>query len=118
MNLQERYIAAGVKHIPSAEKEEVEKAMRQLIAERLKERGNPSEEAEREVLRGLGNPRLLAERQLREPLYLVGPELYGTYMLAVKIVMTVAVAGTLIGHTVNFIVNQGSLLHYFAETLG
>ena len=114
MDLQERYIAAGLKHIPPTEKDGVEKAMRRIIAERLQERGNASEETEREVLRGLGSPRILAEKQLREPPHLIGPELYGTYMLIVKIVMTVAVIGTLIGNTVDFIVNDVELLRYFA----
>ncbi len=116
MELQERYIAAGLKHIPPTEKAEVEKAMRRIIAERLEGRGDPSEETEREVLRGLGSPRLLAEKQLREPPHLIGPELYGTYLLIVKIVMTVAVIGTLIGNTVDFIVNGGGLLGYFAQS--
>ncbi|MFZ2692450.1 MAG: hypothetical protein WAX71_03960 [Trichococcus flocculiformis] len=116
MDLQERYIAAGLKHIPLAEKEEVEKAMRRIIAERLQERGDPSEETEREVLRGLGSPRLLAEKQLKEPPHLIGPELYGTYMLIVKIVMTVAVIGTLIGNTVDFIVNGETILRYIAQS--
>ena len=88
--------------------------MRRIIAERLQERGNASEETEREVLRGLGSPRILAEKQLREPPHLVGPELYGTYFLIVKIVMIVAVIGTLIGNTVDFIVNDVELLRYFA----
>ena len=114
MELQERYIAAGLKHIPPTEKDGVEKAMRRIIAERLQERGNASEETEREVLRGLGSPRILAEKQLKEPPHLIGPELYGTYMLIVKIVMTVAVIGTLIGNTVDFIVNDVELLRYFA----
>ena len=78
MELQERYIAAGLKHIPPTEKDEVEKAMRRIIAERLQERGDSSEETEREVLRGLGSPRILAEKQLKEPPHLIGPELYGT----------------------------------------
>ena len=114
MELQERYIAAGLKHIPPIEKNGVEKAMRRIIAERLQERGNASEETEREVLRGLGSPRILAEKQLREPPHLIGPELYGTYFLIVKIVMIVAVIGTLIGNTVDFIVNDVELLRYFA----
>lgn len=118
MNLQEKYITVGLKYIPSAEREAVAKAMRQIIAERLAERGNASEESEREVLRSLGHPRLLAEKQLSQPLYLVGPELYGTYMLIVKIIVIIAVVGTLLGHTIDFIVNNGSLLGYFAETLG
>lgn len=114
MELQERYIAAGLKHIPPTEKDGVEKAMRRIIAERLQERGNASEETEREVLRGLGSPRILTEKQLREPPHLIGPELYGTYFLIVKIVMIVAVIGTLIGNTVDFIVNDVELLRYFA----
>ena len=114
MELQEWYIAAGLKHIPPTEKDGVEKAMRRIIAERLQERGNASEETEREVLRGLGSPRILAEKQLREPPHLIGPELYGTYFLIVKIVMIVAVIGTLIGNTVDFIVNDVELLRYFA----
>jgi hypothetical protein len=116
MELQERYIAAGLKHIPPTEKDGVEKAMRRIIAERLQERGNASEETEREVLRGLGSPRILAEKQLREPPHLIGPELYGTYMLIVKIVMTVAVIGTLIGNTVDFIVNGETILRYIAQS--
>ena len=116
MELQERYIAAGLKHIPLTEKDEVEKAMRRIIAERLQERGDPSEETEREVLRGLGSPRLLAEKQLKEPPHLIGPELYGTYFMIVKIVMTVAVIGTLIGNTVDFIVNGETILRYIAQS--
>ncbi|MFZ2584422.1 MAG: hypothetical protein WAX00_10410, partial [Trichococcus flocculiformis] len=116
MELQERYIAAGLKHIPPTEKDGVEKAMRRIIAERLQERGNASEETELEVLRGLGSPRILAEKQLREPPHLIGPELYGTYMLIVKIVMTVAVIGTLIGNTVDFIVNGETILRYIAQS--
>ncbi|WP_107995610.1 hypothetical protein [Trichococcus paludicola] len=116
MELQERYIAAGLKHIPPTEKDEVEKGMRRIIAERLEGRGDPSEETEREVLRGLGSPRILAEKQLKEPPHLIGPELYGTYMLIVKIVMTVAVIGTLIGNTVDFIVNGETLLRYLAQS--
>ena len=116
MELQERYIAAGLKHIPPTEKDGVERAMRRIIAERLQERGDASEETEREVLRGLGSPRILAEKQLREPPHLIGPELYGTYMLIVKIVMTVAVIGTLIGNTVDFIVNGETILRYIAQS--
>jgi hypothetical protein len=116
MELQERYIAAGLKHIPPTEKDEVEKGMRRIIAERLEGRGDSSEETEREVLRGLGSPRILAEKQLKEPPHLIGPELYGTYMLIVKIVMTVAVIGTLIGNTVDFIINGETLLRYFAQS--
>ena len=116
MELQERYIAAGLKHIPPTEKDGVEKAMRRIIAERLQERGNASEETEREGLRGLGSARILAEKQLREPPHLIGPELYGTYMLIVKIVMTVAVIGTLIGNTVDFIVNGETILRYIAQS--
>lgn len=116
MELQERYIAAGLKHIPPAEKDGVEKAMRRIIAERLQERGNASEETEREVLRGLGSPRILAEKQLKEPPHLIGPELYGTYFLIVKIVMIVAVIGTLIGNTIDFIVNGETILRYIAQS--
>jgi hypothetical protein len=116
MDLQERYIAVGLKHIPPNEKNEVESAMRRIIADRLQERGDPSEETEREVLRGLGNPRLLAERQLKDAPHLIGPELYGTYILIVKIVMMVAVIGTLIGNTVDFIVNGGGLLGYLGQS--
>ncbi|PTQ84907.1 hypothetical protein C8U37_10635 [Trichococcus patagoniensis] len=115
MELQERYIAAGLKHIPPGEKAEVEKAMRRIIAERLAGRGDVSEETEREVLRGLGNPRLLAERQLKEAPHLIGPELYGTYFMIVKIVMTVAVIGTLIGNTVDFIVNGESVWRFVGQ---
>ncbi|MDB6353375.1 hypothetical protein PH235_07355 [Trichococcus sp. K1Tr] len=116
MELQERYIAAGLKHIPPAEKDGVEKAMRRIIAERLQERGDASEETEREVLRGLGSPRILAEKQLKEPPHLIGPELYGTYFLIVKIVMIVAVTGTLIGNTIDFIVNGETILRYIAQS--
>lgn len=116
MELQERYIAAGLKHIPPAEKDGVEKAMRRIIAERLQERGDASEETEREVLRGLGSPRILAEKQLKEPPHLIGPELYGTYFLIVKIVMIVAVIGTLIGNTIDFIVNGETILRYIAQS--
>jgi len=117
LNLQERYIAAALKHIPEAQKDEVEKELRRIIAERLQERGEHSETTEQEVLRGLGNPRILAERQLKEPNYLIGPEIFGTYLLILKIVVTVAVIGTLIGNTIDFIINGEDLLHYLGQSL-
>ena len=117
MELKERYVAAALKHIPDPQKKDVEKEVRKLIDEKMKEKGGYTPEVEEQVLKELGNPRLLAERQLKEPNFLIGPEIFGTYLIILKIVVTVAVAGTLIGNTVDLIVNGGSPLSYFGRSL-
>jgi hypothetical protein len=48
--------------------------------------------------------------------YLIGPELFETYLLVLKIVVAVAVIGTIIGNTVAWTVNETGIIKYFAST--
>lgn len=56
-------------------------------------------------------------RIFRKTNQLIGPELYPLYTLVVKIVAIVALAGTLIGNTLDFTFNGQSLLHSLGTTL-
>ncbi|MDD4775275.1 MAG: hypothetical protein PHG75_02105 [Syntrophomonas sp.] len=50
--------------------------------------------------------------------YLIGPELFDTYLLVLKIVVAVAMLGTLVGNTVDWIFNDtGNAWQYLGKTL-
>lgn len=118
MSLIERYIQEVKKNLPESQKAEVESELRKRIERMMQEKGGYSEKAQGEVIEELGNPRLLAEEYRVSKRFLIGPEIYGTYEKVLKIVVTVAVAGTIVGNTVDFIVNEKSFLSYLAATVG
>ncbi len=49
--------------------------------------------------------------------YLIGPELFETYSLVLKIGVTIAVIGALIGNTVDWILNDKNIWQYIGTTL-
>lgn len=61
----DEYIAAVVRHVPQRKRADVERELRALIADEIDGRiaaGEPEGEAERAMLRELGDPEVLAER--------------------------------------------------------
>ncbi len=49
--------------------------------------------------------------------YLIGPRLFGTYWLVLRIVVIVAVAGTIIGNMIDWIVNGKEMLNWLGTTI-
>jgi uncharacterized membrane protein len=87
MNLIDRYVYAVTEHLPANTKEDVSKELRANIMDMLPD--NPSEDEIKAVLTKLGNPVKLAHEYSQSKNYLIGPELYDSYITVVKIVVTV-----------------------------
>lgn len=88
--LTERYIAATVKSLtPTAQDDvraELEASIDDAIEARV-EQGEARAEAERAVLRGLGDPAILAAGYADRPLHLIGPRYYLTWWRLLKLLL-------------------------------
>jgi len=76
-DLVDRYVAAVVKDVPPALREDAERRLRAVIAQRLAVGGSADEEAERRVLAEFGDPAELALDYGGANRCLIGPGLYG-----------------------------------------
>jgi hypothetical protein len=115
MNLIDRYIAEVGKHLPRKQRADIEKEIRSTLLDMLEERGQASPDAEREaaviaLLKEYGEPRKVAESYIG-PRYLIGPRLYPTFELVVKIVLAVVLGAGLLGYGVS-----GAVTKSFAGT--
>ena len=83
----EKYIEEVVKHLPESQREEVRKKLNSRILEQL-----PSEHTEEDiknVLTKLGDPKMVAREYGGLKNYLIGPDVYDTYVYVLKIVFSV-----------------------------
>ncbi len=89
----DRYVYQVKKHLPS-QAEEIEKEVRGLIYDMLEEISQgeaPTKEQVDEALTRLGNPATLAENYRGKARYLIGPGLFPTYLMILKIVLPTVV---------------------------
>lgn len=108
MELVDRYIYAVTKRLPHKQRSDIEKELRGLIEDMLAERcgDRTPEKADIEaILKELGEPSKLAGKYRDEKSYLIGPELFHTYLLVLKIVMTVVIFGVALGKSISLFVN-------------
>ena len=94
MDLINRYAHEVGQYLPYRLRADVEAELRSLLTDSLEERalrgGVPADEAvAATVLREFGSPRDVAARYAPEPQYLIGPRLYPTYLMAVKVMLAV-----------------------------
>lgn len=93
----DRYIYAVTRHLPERQRADIDKELRGLIEDMLEGRltDKPATDADVEaVLLELGDPAQLADKYRGHQRYLIGPELYPTYILVLKIVAA-AIAGAM-----------------------
>ncbi len=86
----ERYIYQVKKHLPSSNKD-IEEEIKSLIYEMLEARSKAAEPSKQEmdaVLTELGDPATLAENYRGKSRYLIGPGLFPTYLMLLKIVLS------------------------------
>lgn len=114
MKLADRYIHAVTRLIPEEKRNDAAQELRTKIESMIEQKGSYSEETEEQVLRELGNPRLYAEGYLDRKQFLIGPELYGTYLSLLKIVIPIAVIASLVGSSIDYVTNGKSVLDYIA----
>ncbi|MFO7584511.1 MAG: hypothetical protein R6W69_07260 [Anaerolineales bacterium] len=100
MNLIERYIQHVGKHLPEKSREDVKREIRSLIEDSLEDRSRElGREADTamivDVLKEFGRPEKMAASYTPER-YLIGPRLFPTFWLVVKIVTSVMLAIALV----------------------
>ncbi len=106
MDLTERYLNALKKKIPPEKREGAEKEVRGLIEKKIAEKFGeeiPSEKEVENVLREMGDPRILAEKFHPQKRYLIGPDFFDTYVMVLKIVAAVVFFGLTLALGVSFI---------------
>lgn len=85
-----RYIYQVTKNLPATTRKDIEEELRTLIYDMLEERtkeNNPTEHDINAVLMELGKPSELAAKYRDNSLYLIGPNLFPTYLQLLKIVL-------------------------------
>lgn len=93
MNLIDRYTQEVGRNLPEKMRADIEKEIRSIIEDNLEDEsqktGRPVDEAMQvEVLKRLGRPEKVATAYL-PPRYLIGPELYPTFLTTLRIVLSV-----------------------------
>ncbi|WP_141502524.1 HAAS signaling domain-containing protein [Paenibacillus luteus] len=92
----ERYVYAVGKHLPMSHREDIKKEIRSTIEDIIEERVDgetPTEQLIDEILLELGEPREFARNYRKDANYLIGPGLYDTYKLVLKIGLILAAIG-------------------------
>lgn len=120
MEMINRYIYAVTQKLPQAQREDIAEELRGLIEDMLEERigiRNKTESDVEEVLLELGNPRELADNYRGAKRFLIGPELFDTYLLILKIVFIVVLSIAVVGFTIQTILDPFAILDYFIEMI-
>ncbi|WP_159501703.1 permease prefix domain 1-containing protein [Microbacterium sp. 18062] len=100
----DRYVAAAMRTVPESQRADLAAELRASIDDQIDARiedGTPQDEAERDVLTGLGDPDKLAAGYTDRSLYLIGPRYYLEWWRLLKlllwIVLPCAVLGVALG---------------------
>lgn len=101
-SLTDRYLAATLRTVPAARREEIATELRGSIEDMIDGRradGRDAEAAEREVLTELGNPAQLAARYADRRLQLIGPTYYLAWERLMKLLLSFipALVGLIVG---------------------
>ncbi|MHA6252853.1 HAAS signaling domain-containing protein [Oceanobacillus sp. CAU 1775] len=120
MDLIEKYIFAVTQKLPAAQRKDIAEELRGLIEDMLDERtqGKNVEEADIEnVLIELGNPKELAQKYRGTNTFLIGPELYDSYITVLKTVMITiaAVIGSIF--VIQLVFNPIGILEHFIDLI-
>ncbi|MEU8301882.1 permease prefix domain 1-containing protein [Micromonospora sp. NPDC048909] len=101
-SLTDRYLAATLRSVPAARREEIATELRASIDDMIEGRtadGHDTATAEREVLTELGNPAQLAARYADRRLQLIGPTYYLAWERLLKLLLSFipALVGVVVG---------------------
>ncbi|CEI81771.1 HAAS signaling domain-containing protein [Oceanobacillus oncorhynchi] len=120
MEMINRYIYAVTQKLPQSQREDIAIELRGLIEDMLEERsgqGNRRENDVEEILLELGSPRSLADKYRGKKKYIIGPELFDTYILVVKIVLIVISSLIGIVFIIQTILEPMSILDHFIDMI-
>ncbi len=111
----ERYIYQVMKNLPARSKD-IEDEIRGLIYDMLEEISKeqpPSKEAVDQVLTKLGNPAMLAENYRGKTRYLIGPEIYPTYLMILKIVLPTVFLAMSVVSVIELLTDGGQVWYHY-----
>ncbi|MCC6299637.1 MAG: hypothetical protein IT314_10080 [Anaerolineales bacterium] len=121
MNLIDKYIAEVGKHLPRKGRVDIEAEIRSTLEDMLEEQKQAETASEAEIvalLKEYGAPAKVAESYIG-PRYLIGPRIYPTFELIVKIVMAVLLGAGLLGYGVSGAITESlagpDFLSFLAE---
>ena len=120
MEMVDRYIYAVTQKLPREQREDIAGELYGLIEDMLEERiqgGKRTNEDVEEVLMELGNPKHLAQKYRGTPKYLIGPEIFDSYILVLKIVIVSLAAVIGAGFIIKTILEPVSILDHFIELI-
>lgn len=110
LNLIEVYIYEVTRRLPEKTRKDIALELKSTIEDMLPD--NYSEEDIKHVLAKLGSPEKLASSYKDKPNYLIGPQIYDTYMSTMKLVIPWAIGITLLVHFIDsiFVFNSDEAL--------
>ncbi|MEN1938491.1 hypothetical protein AAIE21_23805 [Paenibacillus sp. 102] len=94
MNLIEIYIQEVTRRLPEKSREDIALELRSTIEDMLLD--DYSEENIKAVLETLGNPAILASKYRDQPMHLIGPHYFETYVTLLKMILPIAATISLI----------------------
>jgi|GEM_PF-1038667 hypothetical protein len=109
-----RYIYQVMKHLSSNNKKDIEAELRTLISDMLEDSahgGQASLENLKAVLKELGSPYDLSEKYSENSHYLIGPKIYPTYIMVMKIVLYATLVGIVIAAALRTITVSDTVLY-------
>ncbi|WP_099156682.1 HAAS signaling domain-containing protein [Virgibacillus ndiopensis] len=118
MEMIERYIFAVTQGLLQSQREDIAEELRGLIEDMLDERTQGRKATDKdveEVLMELGNPKLLAQKYRGSKKYLIGPEIFDSYIMVLKIVLISVVSTISVGFIIQIILDPISILDHFIE---
>lgn len=121
MELMDRYVYAVTSKLPAQQREDIEKELRGLIQDMLDERtkgGEASLADMEEVLLELGSPSRLADQYRGSGRYLIGPELFDSYLLVLKIVMAAIGITMAIVFGIRLVFEPWDSIDHLTDTVG
>lgn len=119
MEMVDRYVYAVTQKLPQTQREDIAIELRGLIEDMLEERvgenGSVTDKIVEEVLMELGSPRAMAQKYRGSKRYLIGPELYESFILVLKIVLISVGLSLATAFVVRTVINPVEILDYFIE---
>jgi len=122
----ERYVYAVGGKLPKGQRGDIEKELHSLILDALDEKVagkkekygedyTATEEDVLEVLKAFGSPREVANNYMSQRRYLIGPELFDTYTMVLKIVLTAVALGLGVATLVSIVVAEAPVLESLVQ---
>lgn len=115
MELIERYIYAVTHELPQSQRADIARELRGLIEDMLGETANgrpASREDVEKVLSELGSPKDLAAKYRGSERYLIGPELFHSYITVLKIVFFAVLAAMTVVFIIESMIEPRSVIEH------